>query len=107
MHFDTALVRVPQRQVTEVAQLKITAQFAVDTSQQIQVERRGDSGGIVVRENLRIDIFYQVRTHQQRIARLQSHAHLAQKLICRRPVEIPDRASEKQHTKVLAKIPPR
>ena len=42
------LLLVPACLVLEVAQIEIGAQFAIDARQQIQIEGRGDAGGIVV-----------------------------------------------------------
>jgi hypothetical protein len=48
MHFDAVAVAVVDRAMGERADVEIAAQFAVDAMQHVEIEARGDPGGIVI-----------------------------------------------------------
>jgi hypothetical protein len=48
VHFDAAFRGVPDRLVDKAAQVEIGAGLAVQVFQNIEVERGGDAGGVVV-----------------------------------------------------------
>src|ERR1700680_2850533 len=101
MHLDAPFLRVPPRLVTKSLQIKISAQLSVDAPENIQIERRGHSSRIVVRQDLGLDVLLQVCPQQQRVSRQQSLAQLAQKHIPRVAIEISDRASQKQNQQMV------
>ena len=57
MHFDAAFLRVPTRFVFELIEIEISAQFAIDARQYVQVEGGSYAGGIVVSQKLCVDVF--------------------------------------------------
>ena len=48
MHLDAMPLAVVDRAMGEGGQIEIAAEFAVDAHQHIEVEARGDAGGIVI-----------------------------------------------------------
>jgi len=52
MHLHPSVRVIPARFMTEAAQIKISAQFPVDSRQQIQIERRCYARRIVISEEL-------------------------------------------------------
>ena len=88
--------------MTEVWQIKISAQLPVDPREQVHVERRRHSGRIVISQYLNFGALLQVRAQEQRIAFAQYVAHTSQKFLSCIAVEIPDRAPKKQHQQMIA-----
>src|SRR5262249_62097698 len=86
----------------EAAQLKIAAELAIHTRQQVQIESCCDTDRIIVSRELKCGVLLQIGSEQQGITRLKRGPHLAQEIIRCRPVEIADRASQKQNTNVLS-----
>ena len=89
VHFDAALLGVPARLVLEVAQLEIAAELAIDAAEQVEIERAGDAGGIVVGDQHAVRFLDQVGADEQqcrreawqrRRSRRNSSAHLRSKL---------------------------
>ena len=68
VHLDALRLFVVADDVRELAQVEIALQFAIDAAQQVQVERGGDAGGIVVGVQQLRGGFHQVRAQQQRVA---------------------------------------
>ena len=106
MHFDAALPLVIPGLVREVPQHEVAAELAVDAREQVEVERRGDAGGVVVGQQHLGHRLFQVGRQQQRVARLQALADLAQEDIGRRPIKIPDGAPQEQDQQRLARAAP-
>src|SRR5439155_3186029 len=48
VHLDPALLRVPARFVGKVPEHEVAAQLAVDTTEEVEIERRRDAGRVVV-----------------------------------------------------------
>ena len=71
VHFYTAFVLVEADRVLELRQVKISVQFAIDASQQIQIEGCGDAQRIVVGIEQLGNRLLQVGPQQQRVAGLQ------------------------------------
>ena len=88
----------------EMREHEIAAQLAVDARQQVEIERRRDAGRIVVSGQQLVHGLYQIRAQQQRIAGIEAHADLPQKIHRARLVEIADRASEKKNQNGLAAL---
>ena len=65
VHFDTAQFGVEEGVVAEGIQVEIAVEFAVDAPQQVQVERRGGAGGIVVGGLKHLLILDQIDADQQ------------------------------------------
>ena len=106
MHFDALMRSVVARFVAECREVEIRVQLAVDAREKIQIERGGDSNGIVVgREQLR-ERFFQIRAEQERIAGKQDAAHFGEEALGGVAIEIADRAAEKQHQQMIVLVAP-
>src|SRR5258708_13843187 len=104
VYLNPPLLIPPSRLVSKARQIKIRPQFAIDSRQQIQIERRGHACRIVVRQQLRRYVLLQVRSQQQSIAGLQSLPHFAQELFSSRAIKIANRAPQEKHQQVIAFI---
>src|SRR3974390_1888147 len=102
MHFDALCLAVVNRLMLKPAQIKIRAELPVDPRQQIAVERRRHSQGIVVRSNERSNRFHEVRPEQQRITLPQNASHSLQKFNARVAIKVADRAPQKEHQQAFA-----
>src|SRR5690348_16757453 len=107
MHFDSPLRFVVTDLVREPRQIKIRAEFSVESPQQISVERRRHTGWIVIRKFHLVDWLFQIRRKQQRVSRMQNRMDVAEEFVSRVPVEISNRAAKEQHEHALARLPPR
>ena len=65
VHLDALRFFVVADDVLELAQVEIALQLAVDAAQQVQVERGGDAGGVVVGIEELGSGLHQVRAQQQ------------------------------------------
>src|SRR5260370_30940708 len=101
MHLDPPFRPLPACLVPEAAQIKIRVKLPIDPGQQIQIERRRHASGIVVSQQLQLNVLLQVRAEQQRVSRSQNRSHFAQKLFPGFAVEIADRASQKQYEQMV------
>src|ERR1700761_3309025 len=98
MHLNSGLRRVPTSPVAEVSKHKVRAKVAIQTRQNVQIERSSHSGRIVVGGKqhgyrfvgVRATVWREVCPKQKSIARKQLCAEVAQHIfrILRR--EIPD-----------------
>ena len=104
MHFDAALFRVPAGFVSEFLEVEIGAEFAIDASEDVHVERGGDAGGVVVREQLCGDIFFEIGADEKRIARREDRADMPEKIVGGGSIEITDGAAEKKNANGIARF---
>ena len=70
-------------------------------AEQVQIEGRGDAGGVVIGRQHPGWLFHQVRAQQQAVAGQERAAEIPQKLDGARALEIADGAAEKQNEKRL------
>ena len=85
----------------EVRQDKVSAEFPIDPGEQIQIEGGGDPRRVIVGQQHVMDRFLHVGSQEKRVAGLQMPADVAQKILCCRPIEIADAASEEQDQECL------
>jgi hypothetical protein len=107
MHFDTLLHGVVTRFVPERPEVKIGAQLAVDTREEIQIERGGDSKRIVVGFEQLGKRFFKICAEEERIARKQYAVNFGEKTLGSVTIEIADRAAEKKHEQTIIFAAPR
>mgnify|MGYP001828843507 CR=1 FL=1 len=80
MHLDPAPVTVIEGMVRKGFDIEITRQFAIDTSQEIQIEGSGHTVGIVVGSIQNVHVFLQVDPDQQAATRAGYIGKTGQKL---------------------------
>src|SRR5580700_7797695 len=105
MHLDASLGFVVAHHMLETREIKISRELAVDSREQILVERGRHSGGIVVSQFQHVHRLLKISREQQCIAFVQDRSHLAEKLISGRAVEITNRTAEKQKEDLFAFTP--
>ena len=96
MHFDAAGELVENGDMLELRNCEIGADFAIEASEQIEIESSGDADGVVVRGDERGDGLNKIRTEEQRIARAESFTNAGKKIDAGRTVEIADGATEEE-----------
>src|SRR5882672_2491030 len=104
MHFDAAFFCVPAGFVSEFLEVEIGAEFAIDASEDVHVERGGNASGIVVREELCGDIFFEIGTDEKGIARRENRADLPEKIVGGGAIEIADGAAEEKNADGIARF---
>src|SRR2546430_6084344 len=97
MHFDAALLRVPAGFVSEFLEAEIGAELAIDASENVHAERGGDACGVVVRKQLRGDIFFEIGADEKGIARRENGADLPKATVGGGAIEIAGGAAEKKN----------
>src|SRR5208282_3404620 len=102
MHLHTAGFVIKSGHMLKLREIKIGIEFAIDASQQVQVEGGGYSQFVVVRRQQLNAGFFEVGSEKKRVSGLKNAAHFCQKLNASRAIEVSDRASEEQHEKMLA-----
>src|SRR5579862_1509843 len=102
MHLDAPLGFVVSRHMIELCQIEISVELAINSRQEILVEGGCYAGVIVVCERERWDRLFEVGGQEERVSLAQRRPDLAQDLIARRTVEIPDRASQEKHQQLFA-----
>src|SRR5262249_15653219 len=96
VHFDpTVHIFIPDL-MFEVPQDKVSPEFPIDPTEQIQIEGGSDSRRIIIAQHHVCDGFHDVSPQEKGVARLQMPAEVLQKMLCRRPFKISDTASEEQ-----------
>src|ERR1700686_1754267 len=101
MHFDAAGLSIDLGGVLKLAQIKIAIEFAIDTSEQVEIESCGHSNFIVVGFQQLLGGLFQVRSKQQRISGLKNVANFRQKLYSCGAIKITNRASKKHDEEML------
>src|SRR5208337_93758 len=81
MHLDAPLPGVVERDVLKSGQVEVTSELPIDAGQQVAIEYRRHAERVVVGGNELGQGFFQVRAQQQRIARLERLANLAQEVV--------------------------
>ncbi len=104
MHFDAAFFCVPAGFVSEFLEVEIGAEFTIDASEDVHVERGGDASGIVVRKQLCGDIFFEIGADEKGIARRENRADLSKKIVGGGAIEIADGAAEKKNADGIARF---
>ncbi len=103
VHFNATSLVINSCDVLELRQIEVSVQFAIDASQQVQIEGGGHAKFVVVRRQQLNTGFLQVGSEQQRISGLKNTSNFAEKLDTRRSVEVADGAAEEQYKKMLAR----
>ena len=101
MHFDAAGELVENGDVLELGNFEISADFAIEASEHVEIEGSGDADGVVVRGDERGDGLHKIRTEEQRIAGTESFTNAGKKIDAGRAVEITDGAAEEKYQEVL------
>src|ERR1700751_3485229 len=107
MHLDPPFRFVVAHHVLEPREIEIRCKLAVDPGKQILVERGRHSRGIGVSQLQLFHAFLEISREQQSSAYTEDRPHLAQKLISGRPVEISNRAAEKEKKDLFTLAPTR
>ena len=96
MHLDAVALAVVEGVVLEACEIEIAAEFAVDAREQVEIELRGDAGGIVVGGVEHFGVLHQVDADDQRRAAPEHARGMAQERRRLVRLEIADgRAREK------------
>src|SRR5258708_9270520 len=90
VHFDAAALREIAREMAKSTQIEIGAELAIDSRQQIQVERRGHPLRIVIRGIEQRRSFLQIDTYQRGAASAQRRRPAREERVCIGRREIPD-----------------
>src|SRR5579859_2434269 len=101
MHFDALFTLVVADYMLESGQIEIAANFAVDAREYILIERRRHTDRVVVCRFQYWKRLLQVGRQQQRIISAQNGAHIPEKLIAGRAIEVPDSAAEEKNQQSL------
>src|SRR5579872_1553131 len=96
MHFDPPVLRIKADAMRELVQVEIGAECTVDMAGHIQIEGCCDTCRIVIRCKQLGQWLLKVSSKEKRVSGQQGVADLPQEILTRRPVEIPNRASEEQ-----------
>ena len=102
MHFNPPFFVIEVRDMLELLQIKVGVEFAIDASQQVQVEGRCNAQWIVVGRNQLSDRFFQIRAQQQGITGLQNRTYVSKKLVACGAVKVSDRTPQEKDQDVLA-----
>ena len=92
---------------SKLRKIEISVEFAIDSRKQILVKRRRHARRIVVGQHQSGNRLLKVGRQQQRIVFAQNRTHFAQKLLSGGPVEISNRAAQKQDEQFFVSAPPR
>jgi hypothetical protein len=107
MHFNAPGVVINPGDVSELAQVKIGIELAIDPGQQVEVKSRGHSDVIVVGlEQLRNRLL-QVCAQQKRISGFENTPNPRQEFNSGETIEISNGAPQKEHEEVLPALPVR
>src|SRR5258706_3687779 len=87
--------------------IKIRIKLAIDTGEQIEIERGRHADRIVVRRDQLRQRLLQVCPQQQGVSGVKDPAHFSQKAFTRIAIEISDRAPKKQDEQMLVVSAPR
>src|SRR5579875_3863462 len=82
-------------------QIEIAFQLAINARQQIQVERRCNSRGVIVRAHHLFDRLHQVGAQQERITRRKDVTDIPQEILRRTWIKVSNRTIQKQHQQAL------
>src|SRR4029450_12294452 len=96
VHLDSGLLCVPERAMLDSGDVEVSAQLSIDPREKVQVERRGDTQGIVIGEQEVALRLHQVGADQQRIALVQNGTDASKNRFRARPIEVADVRAEKQ-----------
>src|SRR5438270_13996369 len=80
IHFDATVAWIVDRLMPELGQIESGAQFAIDAREEIQIERRGDAGGIVVGGDERMRVPLQIDADHEAALRSQRARHAGEAL---------------------------
>src|SRR5207245_2348071 len=101
MHLDAPFPGVGERHMLKSGQVEVTAELPIDASQQIFIEHRRDSEGVVVGGNELGQRLFQIHAKQQRVARLEFLADLTQEVLPCLAIKVADLAAKEKHEDCL------
>lgn len=101
MHFDAAGELVENSDVLKLSNFEIGADFAIEASEQIEIESSGDTDGVVVRGDERGDRLHEIRAEKQRVPGAKSITNAGKKIDAGRTVEVADGATEEEDQEML------
>src|SRR5262245_25516470 len=87
--------------MAEIGEIEIGIELAIDAGQEIQVESGSHASGAVIGLQPVRHRLFQVRSEQERVARLQDTTHLCQKSFCGGAIKVADGAAEKQNEQMF------
>ncbi len=96
VHLDTALARVVDRLVPEGVEIERAAEFTVDARQQVEIERGGDTRGVVVGEHQLARVLLEVDADDQTASRRKHAPEYPQQSSRLHRREIADRGAGKK-----------
>jgi len=105
MHFDAAGVVVDAGDMSELAQVEIGIEFAIDAGEQVEIESGGHPQFVIVCPEQLGDWFFQIGAQKEGVTRAQSTPNLGQEFNAGMAIKIPNRASQKQHEEMLPALP--
>src|SRR5260370_39016772 len=101
MHFDSPLACAPPRFMTEVSEIEVRSQLAIDSRQKVQVKRGRDSRRIVISFEQLGHRLHQTSAQQQCVSGLKASPDLRQKSSRLVAFEMANAASQKEHQQTL------
>ena len=105
MHLDAALVLVPSCLMSERAKIEVGIQLAIDAAQQIQIEGGRNAGRVVVCIQHAFDIFYQIGSNQEHVARIQRAVKALKEVELFSALKVSDGAAQKQKQQIRSVRP--
>src|SRR6185295_201620 len=93
MHFDALALRLVKCAMCELAQIEVGAKLAIDTSQQIEIERCCDTVTIVVGRMQRGRVLHKIDPHDHHRATAKNPCGVAQKRNGSKRLKISDRGT--------------
>src|SRR5258708_7087082 len=97
MHFDPMLAFVVPRLMLESRQIKIRAEFTINSREQVEIECGRDTGRIRVSKNHAAGFFLEIRAQVEGVTRKQKLPDVEEEFFCSIRIEITDRAPEEEH----------
>src|SRR5207247_7945935 len=97
-HLDSTVRVIVNRAVNELVQNEVRSEFGVRASQQIKIERGGDSFRVIVGAMQKLAPFLQINSDQQAVIGFAQARDAAEKGGCLRRLKVPNRrAGKKNH----------
>jgi len=102
VHFDAVRCCIEESRVRELPEIEIGAEFAIDAGEKIEIEGGGDTDGIVVGAEQRLNGLEHVRAEEKRVTGQKNLADAAEKIRTGGAVKVADVAAEEENEKMFA-----
>ncbi len=107
VHFDAVRCFVEDGDVGELRKVEVGAEFAIDASQEVEIEGSGDSDRVIVGANQGLHGFEHVGAEQQLVAGQENLTQIVEEIRAGGAIEVADGAAEKKDQQMFASHPAR